>query len=383
MGQTTIGIVGAGQLARMLIQAAIPLGIRVRLLAEHPADGAARVAADVTIGSPADPDLASAFAATCDVTTFDHEQVPPATLARLEQEGRTLRPSAATMAIAQDKQSQRERFAARGLPVPPFAVLVSPEEIDAFGAAHGWPIVVKAATGGYDGRGVWVSATPSEARAVVSRLIAAGVQPIAEAWVAIDREIAVMVARSAGGEIAVYPPVETIQIDGICRELIAPARISGSIAAECRRIAHDVAGLTGVVGVLAVELFVAGDRVLVNEIATRPHNSGHWTIEGCVISQFEQHLRAILDWPLGATAMTAPHVVTVNLLGGPDGRDPGAELPKALAIDGAHVHLYGKEARPGRKLGHVTLAGDDLGSLRGRAWRAAEILTGLPRPTGA
>jgi 5-(carboxyamino)imidazole ribonucleotide synthase len=199
---------------------------------------------------------------------------------------------------------------------------------------------------------------------------------LAEAWVPIAREIAVLVARRPAGETAVYPVVETVQRDGICHEVLVPAPIPPELAKRATDLAGRLAETIGLVGVMALELFVTGGDLLVNEIAVRPHNSGHFSIEGCVTSQFEQHLRAVLDWPLGATTLIAPAVATANVLGPPDGTDPAPRLPAALAIPGAHVHLYGKTARPGRKLGHVTALGPSLAEARERAARAAAPLTG-------
>lgn len=372
----TVGIVGAGQLARMTIQAAIPLAVPIALLADRADDGAAIVSPNVEIGSPRDAAAMDAFAARCDVLTFDHELVPFEHLDRLEAAGRTLYPSAATMALAQNKRLQRERFCAAGLPVPPFQMLSGVEDLREFGRSHGWPVVLKAARGGYDGRGVWIANDESAGAALATELSALGVELLAEQWVPIEREVAIIIARRPGGETAVYPLVETIQVDGMCREIIAPAPVSDEIFSEARAIAGEVARIADVAGILAVELFVAGGRLIVNEIATRPHNSGHYTIEGCETSQFEQHLRAILDWPLGSTGLTAPFVVTVNVVGGPDGSDPVMRLPEVLSIPGVHVHLYGKVARPGRKLGHVTVRGDDVIDVRARANQAAAVLSG-------
>jgi 5-(carboxyamino)imidazole ribonucleotide synthase len=376
-----VGIVGAGQLARMTLQAAIPLDVHVRLLAARPDDGAACVAADVMLGDPDDAAAISAFAETCEVLTFDHELVPYAVLADLERQGRILRPSASVMALAQDKRRQRETFAALSLPVPPFVIIERPEQIVESGDRWGWPVVVKAARGGYDGRGVWVVDSADEAATLAASLLSAGIEPVAERWIPIDREVAILVGRRPGGEMVTYPLVETVQINGICREILAPAQVPASLAGEAARLAEAIAEASGVVGILAVECFVSNGALLINEIATRPHNSGHYTIEGCVTSQFEQHLRAILDWPLGQASLTAPAVATVNVLGNAAGDDPRQALPEALAIPGVHVHLYGKAPRPGRKLGHVTVCGEDIEDVRERAQRAAALL-GAPVPQG-
>ncbi|MCC6387608.1 MAG: 5-(carboxyamino)imidazole ribonucleotide synthase [Dehalococcoidia bacterium] len=373
-------MVGGGQLARMTYQAAIPLGVTLRVLSERADDGAALVSADVEIGSHTDLEALRRFAAGCDVVTFDHELAPPELLEKLAGEGHVLRPSPAAMRFAQDKLWQREQFGALGLPVPAHAVVATAEDVAAFATDHGgWPVVIKAARGGYDGRGVWVARSPEDAARVVAEGSAGGLRLFAEAMVELEREVAVLIARRPGGESVVYPVVETVQADGMCRELVSPAPIDPSVAAHARNIAERIADGIGVTGIMAVELFVAkGGDVLVNEIATRPHNSGHHTIEGCVTSQFENHVRAVLDWPLGSTAPAAPAVVTVNVVGGASGGDPRANLPRALAVPGVHVHLYGKGPRPGRKLGHVTALGEDVSEVRERADRAAAILVGEP-----
>ena len=362
----------------MLYQAAIPLGIRVPVLAERADDAAALVAHDVRLGSPRTAADLTAFAADCDVVTFDHELVEAAALAAT---GRRVWPAAATVAIAQDKIRQRQLFAAEGFPVPSHRPVASLNDVIQFGEAAGWPVVLKAARGGYDGRGVWVLESPVQASEQVHLIISGAGPLLAEAWVAISREIAVLVARRPSGEVTTYPVVETVQRDGICHQLRVPAPLGDGLTAAATRLAISVAEVVELVGVMALELFVVGEEFLmVNEIAVRPHNSGHFSIEGAVTSQFEQHLRAVLDWPLGSTALTAPAVVTVNLLGAADGSDPQTLLPQALEIPGVHVHLYGKVARPGRKLGHVTAVGADMADCETRAWRAAALLTGAQRP---
>jgi len=375
---------GGGQLARMTIQAAIPLAIPIRLLAARPDDGAAKIAHDVTISSPDDPDAVAAFAAGCDIVTFDHELVPPAVLDRLDAEGVTLAPSSATMRIAQDKRRQRELFAEAGLPQPRFGIAETVAEVFTHAEEIGYPVVLKAASGGYDGRGVSICTDIAEVERVATHLIGRGIIVVVEERVAIEREQAVLVARSAGGELAGYDIVQTVQVGGICREIVARENARGtddsrSLGAE---IGRSVAQLTGVVGVMAVELFEVDGRMLINEIATRPHNSGHWTIEGATTSQFEQHLRAVTGLPLGSPAAVARTTVTVNILGAADGSDPVDRLPEALRVEGAHIHLYGKVASPGRKLGHVTVVGDSADVCRDRAWQAVEALTGEGRPEG-
>ena len=380
-GAARVGIVGAGQLARMTLQAAIGLAVPIRLLAARPDEAAALVAADVTIGAPDSLDALTALARGCGVVTFDHELVDAEALAALQAAGHRVRPGAATVALAQDKLRQRAALAAAGLPVPPHRAVGGADDLVAFARDHGWPVVAKAIRGGYDGRGVWVLDDPDAARTVAAAAEAAGVALLAEAWVPIERELAVLVARRPGGEAVAYPVVETVQVGGICREVIAPAAVPTAVRTEAVRLALAVAEAVDVVGVMALELFAAGGRLVINELAARPHNSGHYTIEGCATSQFAQHLRAILDWPLGSTELTAPAVATVNVLGAAAGGDPISRLPAALAVEGAQVHLYGKAARPGRKLGHVTTLGTDPAETLARARRAAALLSG-PEETG-
>ncbi len=373
-GLPVLGIVGGGQLARMTHQAAIALGLSVRVLADDPADSAAQVTGLVTVGDYRSLDDLRAFARRCDVITFDHEHVPGAALRELAA-GVTVRPSPAALAYTQDKQLMRQHLEALGLPVPAWRPVSGAADLCAFGEEHGWPIVAKARSGGYDGRGVWMLADAASAR----RLGATGDLGLyVEEAVAIVRELAAVVARRPGGELVAWPVVETVQRDGICVEVVAPAEaLPAARAAEALAIAARVADALDVVGVLAVELFETADGLLVNELAMRPHNSGHWTIDGAVTSQFEQHARAVLDLPLGAGTATAPYTVMVNLLGADTAvGTPADRLAAALADPRVRVHLYGKGERPGRKLGHVTVTGDDLADARARAWRAVGRLRG-------
>jgi 5-(carboxyamino)imidazole ribonucleotide synthase len=283
------------------------------------------------------------------------------------------------MAVAQSKALQRQRFAALGLPLPPFAVARPGEAIarvTAFGQEHGWPMMVKADRGGYDGRGVWVASNAEEAEDIVRGLAGREITAVFEQRAPIEREVAILIARRTGGEVATYPLVETVQVDGMLRELRAPAGVDPELEERAREYAAAIAQNLDVVGMLAVEFFVSDGRLLVNEIATRPHNSGHYTIEGAVTSQFEQHLRAVLDLPLGSTGLTGRNVATVNVVGNDRGEDPRARLDRALAVDGAHVHLYGKSPRPGRKLGHVTVVSDRCEEALVRARKAVAILEG-------
>lgn len=355
-----MGIVGAGQLARMMAQAAIPLDIQVVLLAASADDGAAQVVPDVIVGSPDDPAALKRLAERCDVITFDHELVDPETLASLESEGHRVQPAAASMALAQNKRRQRQELGDLGLPVPAWATVDSADDAVAFGEAHGWPMVLKASRGGYDGRGVWMLKDADEARSVVEGALDAGTVLLAEAYLPLDMELAVLLARRPGGEMVLYPPIETVQRDGICVELRIPGRIDPRIGEQAVAYARRIAEHVGIVGIMAIEFFVSNGEVFVNELAPRPHNSGHWTIEGAVTSQFEQHLRAVLDLPLGSTAPTGDAVVTLNLLGEGEENDPRLNLAAGLAASDAQVHFYGKQARQGRKIGHVTAVADSL-----------------------
>lgn len=360
----------------MMISPAIALGIEFRILAERADDAAAAVARDVDIGSPVDGKALRSFAECCDFLTFDHELVNADALRDVAASGHAVRPSPDVVALVQDKLRQRQTLDALGCPIPPFQAVASIDDLQGFAERHGWPVVVKALRGGYDGRGVWVVRDASEASRVWDGAKSARIDVMVEAWVPIEREIASLVARRPNGEIAHYPVVETVQSDGICRELVAPAQVSGLVQEKATSIAARIAEAISLEGVMAVEMFQVGETVLVNELAARVHNSGHYTIEGCATSQFEQHLRAILDWPLGDTTLRAPVVVTVNVLGGADGSDPSKRLKDVLGISDCHVHLYGKEARPGRKLGHVTALGEDRDETLARARRAAAVLTG-------
>jgi 5-(carboxyamino)imidazole ribonucleotide synthase len=366
----------------MTCEAASELGIPTVVLAEGSPGDTVTPAAEVMSGVPGSrPDM-QALAGRCDVVTFDHEQVDLTVLSELVAEGHVVHPGVTTLEMAVDKSVMRARLAGAGIDVPAFA-LVPPTgavaAVAAFADDHGWPVVVKATRGGYDGKGVWPVDGPDAVARVCERAAADGVTLLVEEMVPIEMELAAIVARRPGGEAAAWPAVETAQIDGVCREVLSPGRLAVEIGDAAGKLAHRVAEVAGSVGVLAVEMFWTGNRLLVNEVAARPHNSGHWTIEGAVTSQFEGHLRAVLDLPLGSTGATAPQVASVNVFGAADGSDPAAGLARALAVEGAHVHLYGKEPRPGRKLGHVTVCGDQAGDVRGRAWAAARAL-GTPVP---
>ncbi|MPZ72477.1 MAG: 5-(carboxyamino)imidazole ribonucleotide synthase [Nitriliruptorales bacterium] len=369
-----VGIVGAGQLARMTQQAAIPLGVDLCVLAESPEDSAAQVIPGVFLGDYRSLDDLRRFAKNADVITFDHELPDPEHLAALAHEGRLLRPSPLSKRFAQDKSHQRRMLALRGFAVPPFADVTEVGQVEAFADANGWPVVLKAPRGGYDGRGVHVVADAAQAH---EALALSDGPLLVEAKVPLARELAVLVARRPAGRAVAWPVTETVQVDGILRELVVPAPIGPARRDEALRLGARIAEAIELAGVMAVELFDTGDRLLINELACRPHNSGHWTIDASATSQFSNHLRAVLDWPLGDTTPLAAAIVTVNVLGRADGSDPADGLTAALSDPAVAVHLYGKEARPGRKLGHVTALGDDADEVRERA-RAAAAALGEP-----
>ena len=388
-GLPVVGMVGAGQLARMTQQAAIALGQSLHVLANSPDDGGALACHDVTVGDHHSLADLLAFAEDCDVVTFDHEHVPNELVRKLAEAGHTVHPGAGPLLFAQDKLAMRERLSALGVPCPEWAALptsgAAAAAVADFAALSGWPLVLKAARGGYDGKGVWVVADEREA----APALASGVELLVEDFVPIRRELAAVVARSPFGQGAAWPVVETVQSGGICVEVLAPAPgLRAAKADEAQSLALGLAERLGVVGVLAVEMFETRDGdLLVNELAMRPHNSGHWTIEGARTSQFEQHLRAILDYPLGATNPTSPVVVMANILAGPDGVEPAAideRVHHCMARwPAAKIHLYGKRFRPGRKVGHVTVLGDDLGPVRAAATSAARYLGEGDRSEGA
>jgi 5-(carboxyamino)imidazole ribonucleotide synthase len=378
-GLPIVGMVGGGQLARMTHQAAIALGQSLHVLAVSPDDPAALVSPDITLGSHTDLDALSAFAKGCDVLTFDHEHVPGELLRDLVDQGVRVRPGPDALLHAQDKLVMRRKLASMALPVPPFAEVGSVADVTAFAEEHGWPCVLKAARGGYDGRGVWMLNGKDSAGELVPRLLEWGTPLLVEQRVAMRRELAALVARSPFGQGGVWPVVETVQSNGICVEVLAPAPDMSEADAEvAQELALRIAAELDVVGVLAVELFDTEHGLVVNELAMRPHNSGHWTIEGARTSQFEQHLRAVLDYPLGATDVMAPAVVMANVLGAAEApaMSPDERLHHLLArFRDAHVHYYGKQERPGRKIGHVTMLGRSMADVRERARLAAHWLS--------
>ncbi|WP_431220430.1 5-(carboxyamino)imidazole ribonucleotide synthase [Leifsonia xyli] len=379
MASQIVGVIGGGQLARMMIPPAIELGIEIRVLEE-----AAGMSADIAatgVGDYRDLDTVLAFADTVDVITFDHEHVPQAILNELVSRGIPVHPGPDALLYAQDKLHMRAKLTELGLPVPDWAAVESADELGDFLADHGGRAVVKTARGGYDGKGVRVVSDASGADDWFAALAedGRGGALLVEELVPFRRELAQLVARRPSGDIAAWPVVETVQRDGVCAEVLAPAPgAAGRVAQAAEDIARHVAEGLGVTGVLAVEMFETTDgRVLINELAMRPHNSGHWSIEGAVTGQFEQHLRAVMDLPLGSTEPRADWSVMINILGGPAEGTLQDRYPAALAAHPeAKFHGYGKEPRPGRKVGHVTVSGDDLDDVVYRARAAAAFFEG-------
>ncbi|MGN6415664.1 5-(carboxyamino)imidazole ribonucleotide synthase [Flexivirga sp.] len=378
-GFPVVGIIGGGQLARMCQPPAVNLSLTLNVLSEGPDAAAALVVPSAPVGSHLEIDDVLAFAKECDVVTFDHEHVPADVLQALVATGVPVHPKPEALRFAQDKVAMRERLTALGLPCPAWATVHDEAELAAFGDLHGWPVVLKTPRGGYDGKGVRVIDAAPEAADWFAR----GGALLAEECVPFSRELAVLVARSPSGQAAVWPIVQTVQTDGICTEVLAPAPgLDPSLAADASQTALRLAGELDITGVFAVEIFEipgtdgSAPSYVVNELAMRPHNSGHWTIDGSVTSQFEQHLRAVLDLPLGDVGPRATWTVMGNVLGG-DYDQLYPAYRHLLARDpGLKIHLYGKGVRPGRKIGHVNVYGDDLEDLRARARHAADYLEG-------
>jgi len=377
-GLPVVAMVGGGQLARMTHQAAIALGQSLRILSAGPDESAALVASEVQLGDHGELADLQRLAEGATVVTFDHEHVPTEHLRTLVEAGHRVAPPPEALLHAQDKLVLRRALAAAGEPQPAWAEVGSAADVAAFAGAHGWPVVLKTPRGGYDGKGVFVVPDADAAAALIDRHGTL----LAEERVPMVRELSAQVARSPFGQVAVWPVVETVQRNGVCAEVLAPAPgLDDELATAAQELAVRIADRLGVVGMLAVELFQTAEGVLVNELAMRPHNSGHWTIEGARTSQFEQHLRAVLDYPLGATSMTAPVVVMANVLGGAaaDENWSGPAVDERMHHLMAHwpdvkLHWYGKGQRRGRKLGHVTALGEDLAEVRARAVAAARYL---------
>ncbi|MFB4423935.1 5-(carboxyamino)imidazole ribonucleotide synthase [Streptomyces sp. QL37] len=370
-----VGMVGGGQLARMTHEAGIPLGLKFKLLSDTPQDSAAQVVGEVVVGDYRDLETLRAFARGCDVITFDHEHVPTEHLRALEADGIPVRPGPDALVHAQDKGVMRTKLTEIGAPCPRHRIVADAADAAAFAEeVGGFPVILKTVRGGYDGKGVWVVRSEADA----AEPFRAGVPVLAEEKVDFVRELAANIVRSPHGQAVAYPVVESIQVDGVCDTVIAPAPdLDERLAGEAQQLALRIAAELGVVGHLAVELFETRDgRILVNELAMRPHNSGHWTQDGAVTSQFANHVRAVLDLPLGDPRPRATWTVMCNVLGG-DYPDMYQAYLHCMARDPQlKIHMYGKDVKPGRKVGHVNTYGDDLADVRERARHAADYLRG-------
>jgi 5-(carboxyamino)imidazole ribonucleotide synthase len=367
----TVGIIGGGQLARMTHQAAIDLGIDLVVLCPDRDAPALQAGARHLRGAPDQLDDLLRLAASCDVVTLDHEQTPPHLLDAVARRGHRVAPGAHAASLGRDKALARAQLEPHGVPTAPWAIVSTSGEVAGFAERHGWPLYLKRPNGGYDGRGVWRAPDRTTADAALD---AAGSGLLVEPVIRFDHELSVIVARSGRGETVAYPPVETVQRDGRCHEVFTPATVGDQQLRDARSLAVTIANAIDLVGTMAVELFATTGGLLLNELAVRTHNSGHLTIEACATSQFENHLRAILDLPLGATHLTVPAAAMVNLVGGPEGSDPLARLGPALAVPGARVHNYRKTARPGRKVGHITATAPTVAGARSTAAAAADAL---------
>nr|WP_079159849.1 5-(carboxyamino)imidazole ribonucleotide synthase [Streptomyces griseus] len=374
-----VGMVGGGQLARMTHEAGIPLGLKFKLLSDTPQDSAAQVVSEVVVGDYRDLETLRAFARGCDVITFDHEHVPTEHLRALEADGIPVRPGPDALVHAQDKGVMRAKLTEIGAPCPRHRLVKDPADAAAFAEeTGGFPVILKTVRGGYDGKGVWVVRSEADA----AEPFRAGVPVLAEEKVDFVRELAANIVRSPHGQAVAYPVVESVQVDGVCDTVVAPApELDERLAGEAQQLALRIAAELGVVGHLAVELFETRDAdgtpgILVNELAMRPHNSGHWTQDGAVTSQFANHVRAVLDLPLGDPRPRATWTVMCNVLGG-DYPDMYQAYLHCMARDPQlKIHMYGKDVKPGRKVGHVNTYGDDLADVRERARHAADYLRG-------
>ena len=376
-GFPTVVMIGGGQLSRMTQQAAIALGVELKVLSQSPSDSAAQVVGEIFIGEHDDAAAINQIVVDADVMTFDHEHVPLKIIRDLESRGVQVRPGSAALAHAQDKVLMREKLTSFGINQPKWRVVETVSDAADFANEVGYPFIVKVSRGGYDGRGVWVCKNENEVAELLQTNLNDGVQWLAEEFIPFERELSAQVARSPRPQMVAYPVVETRQQDGMCSVVIAPApNLSPERALEAQKMAMKIADALDVTGMLAVELFDTGEEILVNELAMRPHNSGHWSIDGAITSQFENHLRAVLDLPLGSPKSKNTWTVMVNVIGG-DNADMYHAFDQSMAHDPhAKIHMYGKEIRKGRKIGHVNVSGEDLDDVMRRAQHAADYLIG-------
>lgn len=368
----TIGILGGGQLGKMMTAEAVRMGINTKLLSPKDA-GPMRPYSGAHVGDWTDPEVLRPFVSDCDVVTVESEWAPVEEAAEVLPDKTALRPSPHTLSLIKDKGVQKQHLAEAGCPVPEFECCETLDEALGAASGFGYPVMLKQYRGAYDGYGNATVESPAELRSAWSDL-AAEDGLMVETFAEFERELAVQVARRPGGEQVVYPVAYTEQRNHRCHAVEVPADIDDAVAEEARRVAQKAVSAVEGVGLTAVELFEMPDgRILVNELAPRPHNTGHYSIEGGHTSQFENHVRAILDWPLGSSELRTPIAVMVNVLGDREGTPPRTEgLPQALEIDGVSPHIYGKpDVRPGRKMGHVTALGNDRDDTRDRAEQAA------------
>lgn len=375
MTNNSVGAIGGGQLARMMLPAATHMGLDLRVLAESTGSSAAM--ATTQVGDYQDIATVLEFAKSVSVVTFDHEHVPLTVLRELEASGHSVQPPSRALAYSQNKLEMRKRLSALNLPMPDWAEIRSEGELEDFIAKHGGVAILKTPIGGYDGKGVRVVRSVADADDWLANVAEFGGALLAEEKVDFVRELSQLSATSTQGEFAAWPLVETRQENGVCSTVIAPAPgLTGHTADLTRHIAQTIATELGVTGVLAVELFEdRNQRILINELAMRPHNSGHFTIEGSVTSQFEQHLRAVLGLPLGSTEMRDKFAVMVNLLGPDDTTNFVDNYAAAMQKhSSAKIHSYAKAPRKGRKMGHVTVVADNLDFALAEAQGAAAVL---------
>lgn len=374
----TVGVIGGGQLAQMLYQSAISLGIDLHLFASPTDEAAPRYFRDVVVASSESwsPSELYHFASKCDIVTFDHELVSPMIVRELEKRGCTMLPSSSTLEFSANKAVQREQLHRLGFPLPDFQICNTEAEAASYGERNGWPIVVKISTGGYDGRGVFIVDNREALSGVLAQLGSA-FPLVVEPFLTLEAEGSVLAVRSTSGECKTYPMVRTVQADGICREVISPSDLSEELSSKARNIAAEIASELDVFGILAVEFFVVNGELLVNELAPRPHNTGHITIEANVTSQFENHLRAVLGLPIGSTELKVPAAAMVNLITDSNTHNVMSRLPRALSVDSASVHLYSKSPKKERKVGHVTAVGGSASQAIDTARSAVNEIMGI------
>lgn len=371
-----LGIIGGGQLARMIAAAAQRLGCELSIIEKSTDCPAAHMVNQALTGDWNDSDELLRLAANVDYVTLENEFIDAAALSQLEQQGHQLLPTAKTIALVQDKLIQKQTLSAAGLPMPAFRAVKNSAELEEIGEEFGWPMVLKARRNGYDGKGNATLKSAADIEAGWNKLDGNNRELYVEAFCPFRQELAVMITRNQQGESVSYPVVETIQKDHVCHIVRAPAAISDELQQQATDFAIRAVEAIDGVGTIGVEMFLTEDnQIKLNEMAPRVHNSGHYTIEACDCSQFENHVRAVLGWPLGSTEMKTPAAVMVNLLGSRKGSGQPTGIEKALALPGVHIHIYGKtKTSPGRKMGHLTVTGENLAEVEELAKKAAGLI---------